>query len=123
MTVMTSHLQKKSLSAADEVRTYPKTRIEIFRLGGHTVARTILEPGGRWDNDLGKAVGKDLCSIEHGGYLMSGRMGVRMDDGQEIEARAGDLVSIPPNHQAWVFGNERAVSLDFAGGEAFGGLS
>ena len=60
---------------------------------------------------------------DHLGYLISGRMRLRMSDGRELDYQAGDLVTIPPNHSAWVVGNDPAVFLDFTGGDYFSKLS
>jgi mannose-6-phosphate isomerase-like protein (cupin superfamily) len=44
---------------------------------------------------------------------MSGRMKVMMDDGTEQEVGPGNVVAIPPGHDAEVVGNEACVMLDF----------
>jgi hypothetical protein len=36
-----------------------------------------------------------------------------MQDGTELEFGPGDVVDIPPGHDAWVIGNKSAVFLDF----------
>jgi quercetin dioxygenase-like cupin family protein len=38
-----------------------------------------------------------------------------MDDGTEITSKAGDVLYIPPGHDAWVVGNEPVVVVDFQG--------
>ena len=38
-----------------------------------------------------------------------------MDDGSELDFGPGDVVAIPPGHDAWVVGDEACVVLDFAG--------
>jgi ethanolamine utilization protein EutQ (cupin superfamily) len=55
----------------------------------------------------------------HLGYLLSGRMGVFMDDGTEAEAGPGDIVSIPPGHDAEIAGDENCVVIDFTGFETY----
>jgi hypothetical protein len=40
-------------------------------------------------------------------------MRVFMDDGSEKEAGPGDVMAIPPGHDAEVVGDEACVSLDF----------
>ena len=40
-------------------------------------------------------------------------MRVRMDDGSEGDARAGDVVHIGPGHDAWTVGDEACVMVDF----------
>lgn len=36
-----------------------------------------------------------------------------MDDGSEIEIKAGDVAAIPPGHDAEVIGDEACVMVDF----------
>jgi class 3 adenylate cyclase len=38
-----------------------------------------------------------------------------MEDGEEVAFQPGDVMDIPPGHDAWVVGDEPAVILDFAG--------
>jgi hypothetical protein len=38
-----------------------------------------------------------------------------MDDGTELTSQAGDVINIPPGHDAWVVGDEPAVLIDFQG--------
>jgi mannose-6-phosphate isomerase-like protein (cupin superfamily) len=59
--------------------------------------------------------GTDSCEVAHLGIVQSGHMHVRMDDGQEGDIGPGDVVMIPPGHDAWVVGKEACVFLDFAG--------
>jgi uncharacterized protein YjlB len=40
---------------------------------------------------------------------------VRMDDGTELECRAGDVSLLPSGHDAWVVGSEPVVIVDFQG--------
>ncbi len=47
--------------------------------------------------------------------MVSGTMVTRMDNGKETTAKAGDVLNIPPGHDAWVVGNERVVFIDFQG--------
>jgi len=42
-------------------------------------------------------------------------MGIKMDDGSETEIGPGDVVSIPPGHDAWIVGDEPFVVIDFQG--------
>jgi quercetin dioxygenase-like cupin family protein len=63
--------------------------------------------------------GTESCEVAHLGFVQAGRMHVRMDDGQEEEVGPGDVLMIPPGHDAWVVGNETCVVLDFAGMEHY----
>ena len=44
---------------------------------------------------------------------MSGTMHVVHNDGSEAEVRAGEVYEIRPGHDAWVFGDESVVALEF----------
>jgi mannose-6-phosphate isomerase-like protein (cupin superfamily) len=47
--------------------------------------------------------------------MLSGRMHVRMDNGDEVECKPGEATVIPPGHDAWVVGNDTVEFLDFSG--------
>jgi uncharacterized cupin superfamily protein len=53
--------------------------------------------------------------VTHVGYMLSGRLTARMNDGTEMEFGAGDLVYIPPGHDGWTIGDEPAVMLQILG--------
>jgi quercetin dioxygenase-like cupin family protein len=57
--------------------------------------------------------GTDSCQVSHLGYVLSGRMRVHMDDGGETEIGPGQVVAIPPGHDAEVVGDEACVMVDF----------
>ena len=48
-------------------------------------------------------------------YVVSGRMVVRMDDGEETEFVPHDYMVCPPGHDAWVVGDEACVLIDWQG--------
>ena len=50
---------------------------------------------------------------------MSGRLRIRMDDGTEITAGAGDVTSLPSGHDAWVIGDEPVVVVDWYGASSY----
>jgi ethanolamine utilization protein EutQ (cupin superfamily) len=104
----TAHVQ--SLDQADISRVLSGARIDFVRLGGLAFDRATFEPGWRWS----ERAGANSCRERHLGYLISGRMRFRMDDGTELEASAGDVYLIPPCHDAWVVGDEPCVALDLA---------
>ena len=80
--------------------------------GGVTVLRGVFEPGWRWSTDVKPIVGTESCPTRHLGYVISGRMQVRMDDGTEHTVAAGDLFDLPAGHDAWVVGDEPCVMVD-----------
>jgi len=116
-------LERKSLENPDELRRVQLGTVEVTRIGSHTVGRGVLEPGWRWSTHMQPVMGTPSCPVHHIQLLLSGRFAVRMDDGEELELAANDLVDIPPGHDAWVVGGEPAVMLDIAGNIATIGLS
>ena len=103
----------------DEVRRFEKGRFEVVGIGGVTLGRAIYEPGWKWSEHVGPQAGTRSCSVNHVGLVVSGRARVVMDDGREVDLRAGDLFSIGPGHDSWVLGEEPYVSLHFLGAEAY----
>ena len=111
-----AELEVRNLDHADETRPFVDTgRVEIVNVAGGTVGRGTFQPGWRWSEHVKPIAGTDSCQAPHMGYCISGRMVVRMDDGTEKEIGAGDVLVIPPGHDAWVIGNEPCVQVDFTG--------
>ena len=108
-------LEKKSLEQPDETRTFDNGKVDVVTVGGVGVGRFTLRPGWRWSENVKPIVKTDSCQAPHLGYVLSGRMHVRMDDGTEEEFGPGDVVMVPPGHDAWVVGNEPYVALDITG--------
>ena len=106
----------KSLERPDERRTpSERTRIDLVTLDQTMVGRAVFQPGWRWSEDVRPVAGTELCEVTHTGYVVSGREGVRMADGTEVELGPGDASVIGPGHDAWVIGDEPCVTLDFNG--------
>ena len=105
----------KRFERPDETRTFEKGKFELVHIGGMTIGRATYQPGWKWSEHVGKAIGAKSCSVEHVGIVVAGSATAAMDDGKVIEMRAGDLFYIPPGHDSWVVGNEPYVSLHFMG--------
>ncbi len=105
----------KNFEHADEVREFPRGRLELVRIGGVIVGKVKLEPGWRWSESVQPIAKTDSCEAAHFQYFLSGVLRVRMDDGTEFDCHAGDVCLIPPGHDAWVIGNEPVVAVDFQG--------
>lgn len=112
-------IEIKNLDAADEVRPIEKGMIELCTVGGLTVGRASYEPGWKWSEHVGAATGEEWCEVEHVVLVVQGRMVVAMREGERVEIGPGDLCFIPPGHDSWVIGDERYVSLHFAGTEEY----
>jgi uncharacterized cupin superfamily protein len=104
----------KRFDAPDETREFEgKGQAKVVELAGHPVAHGTFEPGWKWSENVKPIAGTDSCQAAHFGYVLSGSMSIHMDDGQEIEINPGDVVAIPPGHDAEVTGSEACVMVDF----------
>ncbi|MFI7418487.1 cupin domain-containing protein [Nonomuraea sp. NPDC049684] len=111
-------IEVKSIDKPDERRDFPKGHLEICELSGLTFGVATFEPGWRWSESVRPIAGTSSCQVHHNGFVVSGRMRLRMDDGTEAEAGPGEVFVCPPGHDAWVVGDEQVVLYDFAGGAA-----
>jgi hypothetical protein len=112
------HLHKAQLKAfgkPDEVRTFPKGKVELVKIGGATIGRAIFKPGWRWSTSVQPFVKTKSCEAPHFQYHVSGVLRIRMDDGTEFNCKAGDVSLLPSGHDAWVVGKKPAVVVDFQG--------
>jgi hypothetical protein len=111
---------KNLLDTPDEARSFPNGEMTIVQLDGVVVARGVMQPGWKWSNDVKPLTGTDSCEVPHTGYVVSGRVHVRMNDGTDAEFGAGDVFVIPPGHDGWVVGDEPYVAVEWSGsGAAF----
>ena len=106
-------VEVRDFSSPDETRTPDKTRIEVVRMGASSAARFTFEPGWRWSECVKPVAGTESCQVRHVGVVETGRMGVRHEDGSEVEIEAGKAYVIEPGHDAWVVGDERVVAYEF----------
>lgn len=80
---------------------------------GATVGRYEFHPGWRWSESVKPLVGTESCQNHHIGYVISGRLHTRLDDGTEEEFGPGDVYVIPPGHDGWVVGDESFIGLEW----------
>ncbi|MGI5206751.1 MFS transporter [Spirillospora sp. CA-108201] len=109
-------IEIKSIEKPDDRRDFPRGHLEIANLSGLVFGKATFEPGWRWTESVKDIAGTDLCEVHHNGYVVSGRMHIRMRDGAEQEVGPGDVFVATPGHDAWVVGDEPCVVFDFAGG-------
>jgi len=105
----------KSVDQPEETRTFPKGKIELIKLGGVTVGKATFQPGWRWSECVKPIAGTDSCQAAHVTYMLAGRVRTRMDNGSEIESGPGEVIVVPPGHDAWVVGDQPVIALDFSG--------
>ena len=109
-----SRIQIQSMDDADETREFPGGRADVARFRRGTVGRSTLEPGWVWSRDVGASMGLEWCPAPHFGYVISGAMAGRQQDGTEFRYGAGDAFALEPGHDVWVEGDETYVSIDVA---------
>ena len=107
--------EKKSLNLPDEIRTFPRGKVEMATIGGVKFGRGIFDPGWKWSEHIKPLAKTQSCQASHTFYQISGHMVVKMDDGTEMEFGPGDVGVIAPGHDGWVVGNEPAVFIDITG--------
>ena len=105
----------KSFGKPDEIREFPKGRLELIKIDGSTIGRGIFQPGWKWSTSVQPLAKTKSCEAPHFQYQVAGIMKVRMDDGTELTCRPGDVVSLPSGHDAWVVGDESVIVVDFQG--------
>jgi hypothetical protein len=105
----------RSFLKPDEVRVFPKGKVDLVKVGGAMVGRAVFEPGWKWSTSVQPLAKTKSCEAPHFQYHVSGTLKVVMDDGSEFECKAGDVSLFPTGHDAWVVGYEPVVVVDFQG--------
>ncbi len=118
MMIEVPRLQSKDFDAPDEVRRFPNGVVRLVTLDETGVAHFALQPGWRWSTDVAPMAGTSSCNLRHVGYIISGTLAIRMDDGTEMILGPGKVYEIPPGHDAWVVGNESFEAIEFASASA-----
>lgn len=113
--VVSEKAEVMNFGKPDEVRNFPKGRLELINIGGATVGRGVFEPGWKWSESVQPIAKTNSCEAAHFQYHVSGILKVLMDDGTEFECKAGDVSLLPSGHDAWVVGTEPVIVVDFQG--------
>ena len=110
----------KRFESPDEVRQFPKGRLEIVHINGQTLGRATYEPGWKWSAHVGPGVNASRCTVEHLGIVLSGHATAAFEDGRVFDLTPGTVFYIPPEpHDSWVVGDEEYVSLHLLGAGAY----
>jgi mannose-6-phosphate isomerase-like protein (cupin superfamily) len=104
----------RSMQKPDERRTPPLSRMDVVTMSGTTLKRVVAAPGWRWSTCVGALTGTSSCPETHTGYVVAGRLRIRMDDGAQREVGAGEMFTCGPGHDAWVVGDEPAQFLEIS---------
>lgn len=115
-----SGIEVRDLSRPEAVVSYPLGENQQVRLAGTVVSRIVLQPGWNWRDHAQPMVGTASCDLYHRGVVLSGRLGIRTDAGEELVIGPDHVFDIRPGHVIWVEGDDELVMLDWAGGAGFG---
>jgi class 3 adenylate cyclase len=113
-----ARLRSKNFAAPDGTRGLGRGVGSYVEVAGLAVGRARLQPGWRWSADVKPMVGTASCEIHHFQMILEGRMGGRMDDGEEFEFGPGEVIDLPPGHDVWVAGDTPLVLVDMSGNSA-----
>lgn len=113
----------KSLTTPDETVEFAKAVSRWVDIGDFTVGQVVSEPGWRWSMHTRPVVGGEWCQARHVGIILSGRLGIQMNDGTEYEFGPDDVVDIPPGHDGWTVGDEPCIQIYWTGLRAWAGFT
>lgn len=105
-------LVKRSLNQPDETKNFEKLKVEIVAIEDIKFKRVTAQPGWQWSKHLKPVEGGESYQRHHLIYVISGKLHVRMVDGQDSDFGPGDTGSIPPGHDGWNAGAEPLVWLE-----------
>ena len=110
----------KRFEEPDEIRQMEKGKFELVTIGGMTIGRATYEPGWKWSEHVGKALGKTHCDVEHVGLVISGSAMVAFENEPVQTVTPGTLFYVPKKvHDSWVIGDEPYVSIHFLGADHY----
>jgi quercetin dioxygenase-like cupin family protein len=99
------------------------SHVDVVNVGENSFARVSCPPGWRWSTHSKDVQGTKTCTRSHVAFVTKGHMIVERTDengkllGERFEYGPGDIMIAPPNHDAWVVGNEAFEGIDV--GESF----
>jgi hypothetical protein len=86
----------RGFAKPDEIREFPKGRVELIKVGGATGGRAVFEPGWRWAESVQPIAKTKSCEAPHFQYHVSGVLRVRMMTGQSSTASQATSPCCPP---------------------------
>lgn len=101
-----------NLDSSPDTRTFDKAKIDNVTLGGVSFARMTMEPGWKWSKSIKPVAKTESCQLHHVGYVISGKLKIRMNNGNELKLQPGDAYEISPGHDAEVIGDKPYVALE-----------
>ena len=88
-------------------------------LDGVAVTEVTFQAGARWSQDLRSYAGTDLCELLHVALVTAGTLRVVLRDGSQQDFSAGDVMLLPPGHDAWAVGDQACTFVEFSKGNDY----
>ena len=88
-------------------------------LDGVAVTEVTFHAGARWSTDLKAYAGTDLCELPHVALVTAGTLRVLLRDGSQEDFSAGDVMLLPPGHDAWTVGDQPCTFVEFSKGNDY----
>ncbi|AIY00017.1 hypothetical protein ART_0418 [Arthrobacter sp. PAMC 25486] len=111
-------MQKVSLADAP-VEVFGRISKKTAVLDGVSVTEVTFGVGAKWSEDLKNYAGTELCDLPHVSVVTAGTLAVEMKDGGYEEFRAGDVMLLPPTHEAWSVGETACTFIEFSRGNDY----
>ncbi|MGI9302125.1 MAG: cupin domain-containing protein [Gammaproteobacteria bacterium] len=92
---------------------------QVVSLDDVTAIKVTFDAGAKWSKDLKAYAGTESCLLPHVAYVISGKIHIVMDDGSEETFEKGDIMMLPPGHDAWTVGDEPCVFIQFTNGDNY----
>jgi len=118
MTTSSGMMQKANFEDDYELISFGRITKRLVTLDGASALLIRFAVGASVTEDAVKPglLDTDLCPQPHVAYILSGSLGVRQRDGSEETFSGGDLMMLPPDHEAWTIGDEDCVFIEFMNG-------
>jgi class 3 adenylate cyclase len=114
-----SRVEVRDLDEPEAVVSYELGATNQVRIAQTVVSRHVLQPGWNWEEHARPSAGTPSCELHHRGVVLSGRMGIRTDDGEELVVGPNQVFDLPPGQVTWVEDEDELVMVDWAGGAGF----
>jgi hypothetical protein len=88
-------------------------------LDGVAVTEVTFQAGARWSNDLKPFAATELCELPHVALVTAGTLRVVLSDGSQEDFSAGDVMLLPPGHDAWTVGDTACTFVEFSKGNDY----
>jgi hypothetical protein len=113
-------IQTKSFNTPDEVRTLPKTKVEVITFGDLSLMKVTLEPGWRWSEHVKPTAKTSSCEVSHFNYaFLDFASQLRISTAASFYFNASSENSSPSHFHLWWSSNYFAADYDLGLPEGF----